>query len=111
MPALGREHVVALARPVKASFPESSACGNHRMVTLRNADVIKRDKMLGSQRPDTPTGSFKIVDQEGSVDLQFIRQSSGFNDPGQVRRFHATISDRTGNTETRLRRMRARGID
>src|SRR5205823_5210129 len=50
----------------------------------------------------TPAGRLKIIDENCFVQAQLIRKALRFDNPGQVRRFHAAVVYRAGDAEAGL---------
>src|SRR3954463_13847386 len=111
MPSFGCEHVLPFTIPVEAGLAQARTGCNHRLITRRNTDLIQRYKVLRCQGSHAPARCFKIVDQQCSINLEFVSQASGFNHPRQVGSFYTSISDWARDTKTCLGGMRARAID
>ena len=110
--AFAGENIVAHAVPVHPSLAQSGACGDDSLIANRfSADLIERDHILGVERGNAPRIGFKIVDQESFLDLEFVGQALGFDDPWKIGGFYPAVADWTCNAEACGVGTKVRGID
>ena len=94
------ENVVLRTIPVHSRFAQSRAGGNHRLIAERDSlDLVERNQIFGVERGDAPGGGFEIVDENRLLDVEFVGQALGLDDPGKIGGFHPAVAHRAGHAE------------
>src|SRR6266851_3379234 len=108
--AFGGENVVPSAVPIESSLTKSSSGRDQSLIASRLAYFVQSDEIARSQRSYAPTGGFQIIDQERFLDLEFVCQTAGLDNPGKIRGLDLPIRDRARDTKACLRGAHSRGI-
>ena len=61
--------------------------------------MVERDYILGIESGNAPGIGFEVVNQEGFLDLEFVGQTLGFDDPGKIGSLHPPVAHRARNAE------------
>jgi hypothetical protein len=61
----------------------------------RTCALVQRQDVASIQYPDAPCTRFKIINQESRSEFQFVCQTRGFHNPGQIRDLGATVPHRS----------------
>src|SRR5436190_9596792 len=105
------EHMMTCSIPIKASLAKAGSGGDYGLVPAGFGDVVQRNYVAGGERANAPASGFKVVDQQGLMDMEFIGEALRLNDPWEVRGLHSSVGNRAGNSETRALRLHAGGFD
>ncbi len=101
MSALAGENVVFGAVPIHSGLPKSGSGGDHRLIAHRlPLDLVECDHVFGLESGNAPGIGFEIINQESFLDLEFVGQALGFNDPGKIRRLYPPVAHRARNAKT-----------
>jgi len=100
MAAFAGKHMIALAVPVKAGFPEARTGGDHGLIPGGlSLNLIKVDQVVAAQRGNAPGVGFEVIDKLNVTKSKNRCQLRGLDHPGKIRRFRAPVDHRPGDAE------------
>ena len=94
------ERLIIVADPMETGFSQAGSRRDQAGVSVGlGLSRMKQDQIVLRQGGNAMSIGFQIIDQFNEVQAQQIRQFSGVNDPGKIRRLAHPVLDGSGDAD------------
>src|SRR5579863_774650 len=101
--AFAGKDMVLFAIPVHSGLAQPGAGGNDSLISnWCAARSVQKNEILGRKLRNALGVGLKVVDERDVVKFNFRDQTLGFNDPGKIGSFNASIAYRASHAEAGL---------
>src|SRR5579864_6639551 len=97
MATLGGEDAISRSIPIHAGLAQSGAGGDDGLVALGvSFHLVQRHHIFRIESGNAPRVGFKIIDENGLLQIELVGETYGLNDPGKIGSLNPPVANRAG---------------
>src|SRR5580692_1510971 len=112
MATLGGEYAISRSVPIHSGLAQSGAGGDDGLVALGvSFHLVQRHDIFRIESGNAPRVGFEIVDENRLLQIEFVGETRGLNDPGKIGGFNPPVANRARYAKAGSIRMQLCSLD